>query len=89
MLNAQHSRAFPARIRDGEIFMSADDYNANSVDSKLTRIEGKLDALSEKRLDHEGRIAALVTRVERLEQFAWKLAGGLALGVFALNYFKK
>lgn len=69
-------------------FMSNDDYNSNSIDSKLTRIEGKIDTLTEKRLDHEARILALVDRVTKLENFRWYLAGAfLMLGLFA-KYLK-
>lgn len=87
----QRSRLLAAQqpLPSGKIFMSNDDYNANSVDSKLTRIEGKLDALTENRLNHEARIIAMDARIAKLEQFAWRLAGALAIAVFALNYFKK
>ena len=48
-------------------------YERDSVDATLSRIETKLDvALMEVR-DHEKRIAAL-------ERFRWWLAGAIALG---------
>lgn len=59
--------------RPSEHFMSAREYNPESVDAVLTRIETKLDtALT--------RVSQLETTVMALDRFKWILVGAAALG---------
>lgn len=65
-----------------------DNYNQYSVDSKLTSIEGKVDTLIERRLDHEVRLVALALRIEKLENFRWYLAGAFGVLLILAKYLK-
>jgi len=73
------------------------DYNPNSYNAILSRIETKLDALTEKIDADAGDLekfkVVIYKKVEKLEQFKYYLLGSVALGSMiassVISYFLK
>lgn len=59
------------------------DYNPDSVDAVLARIETKLDAVIRRQDAGDLQRASILERIESLEKWKWTVLGGAA-GVSAL-----
>jgi hypothetical protein len=64
----------------------SDQYNNNSYDAVLSRMEQKLDTIAENIGDIKKSHKDLETRVASLEYFKYYLAGIVAAVTFAANY---
>jgi hypothetical protein len=66
--------------------MSDNEYNKNSYDAVLARIDEKLDNIQTNLGEIKGSHESMAARVSKLENFRYYLLGSIAVISFGFNY---
>ena len=69
--------------------MSQDNYNPNSIDAAVSRIETKLDSALKQQAEQELQLGKLWSAIGRIDVRVAAIAGGVSLTAFLLELWIK